>query len=110
MRRPSLPVVWLDPSTCAPAVGRLTLHDGHADLDGAQGAKPRSYEFKAEDIESCDLVCDFRTRLNGRPTLSISLKGRGRLLIAEAMGFGHITEIAYYLRQWRTPTNRPITD
>ena len=100
MARPSLPVVWAEEDKPR-ATGQLALGDGHATLTGASGHEPRQFDFDAADVEAFELVAVPALRLNGRPTLAITLRGGGRLWIAEAFGFGLVADVVDYLRHWR---------
>jgi hypothetical protein len=104
--RPSLPVVWTEEGKPR-ATGQLSLGDGHATLTGASAHDPRQFEFDAAEVEAFELVAVPALRLNGRPTLAITLRGRGRLWIAEAFGFGIVADVADYLRHWRPSDEQP---
>jgi hypothetical protein len=94
-------VVWLDDEHAAPAAGQLALRSGHAALEGATGGSPRQFDFDASEVEAVELVAESSARLHGRPTLAIALRNRGRVLVAEVVGFGVAAEIVDYLAHWQ---------
>jgi hypothetical protein len=96
----SYAVSWLEEGETTPAVGKLALEGRHALLEGTAAHVPRQTEFDASELEAVELLDSPRARLNSRPTVAISLRGRGRLLIAELFGIGVVCEIVSQLGSW----------
>jgi len=97
----SYPVVWAEDGRPGTATGSLTIgDDGRAVLAGMAGGAYRATGFAASDLEAIELVSSPSSRLNGRPTLAVALKDRGRILIAELIGFGTAAEVVAALMSW----------
>ena len=100
-RRPTYAVVWSEDRDATPASGTLLLFAGHATLDGAAGVTPRHLEFEADEVRALEFARP-TDRLNNRPTVAIALRDGRHLLVAQAIGFGMLTEIVDHLTRSMT--------
>lgn len=93
------PVVWRDEDELVPAVGKLTLSDDRAVLEGMRGGLPESREFAAADVRSVDVLRNPHDHHDHQPMLRVALTGHSRIVVS-AIGLGLIYEIADVVAQW----------